>query len=187
MRAAVRPRAQVFHSMESVCASCTMRYDLNPCASVSLECSIGQWCSFSSSKIRGGSVVLAAKSVNRRRRQGDSGPLPLRPARVGAVRKSLYRSVAGKYGLGPLSRCFPVEVRFLLGSPTKTPANRGFLAVSASFYRSFSCCKTLRADTREINDLPISPKHSTQHESNTAFPASFTLRAVSPWTARVRP
>ena len=94
-------------------------------------------------------------------------------------------SIGGRPSDGFLLR--GLQVRILLGSPTKTPANKGFLAVSASFWRSFSCCKTLRADTREINDLPISPKHSTQHESNTAFPASFALRAVSPWTARVGP
>jgi hypothetical protein len=45
-------------------------------------------------------------------------------------------------------------------------ANKGLLSVSASFYVPIPCCKTLRADTREINGLLSATNHSAQHGRN---------------------
>ena len=63
----------------------------------------------------------------------------------------------------------------LLGSPKIKPVNQGFMAVSAFVLLAFSCCKTLQASSSEFNELPGAAIHSTQHERNTALPASFAL------------
>jgi hypothetical protein len=51
-------------------------------------------------------------------------------------------------------------------APELRPANKGFLAVSASFYRPFSCCITLQAGTREIKGLQTPTNHYPQHGRN---------------------
>jgi hypothetical protein len=52
-----------------------------------------------------------------------------------------------------------------------TPITKGFLVVSASFYRLIPCGQTSKAGTREIAVLPTPPNLSAQHRRNIASPS----------------
>jgi hypothetical protein len=56
------------------------------------------------------------------------------------------------------------------------PATKGFLVVSASFFRPVSRCKTLTARLSEINSLQTNTNHSTQHGGNTAVHFPFAKK-----------
>jgi hypothetical protein len=77
------------------------------------------------------------------------------------------------------------------------PAVKGFLAVSASFFCSVSCCEVLQTSSKEINELPRTAIHSTQHGRNMAVrfpftppqrkPAGGNRARPSPFPLRMRP
>src|SRR6202011_841220 len=71
-------------------------------------------------------------------------------------------------------------VRISPSAPAHNPEIKGLLTVSASFYRLFSCCRALRAGTREIKGLQTPTNHSMQHGRNTAVhsPFAFCWRVV---------
>src|SRR5258708_7748150 len=81
------------------------------------------------------------------------------------------RSAAESIGL----RIRGSGVRISPSAPALKRANKGFLAVSPSFYMPVSCCKALRADTKEISGLQSPSNHSTQHGRNipVRFPFAF--------------
>jgi hypothetical protein len=75
-----------------------------------------------------------------------------------------------------------LQVRILLGWPTKTLGTKGFLAVSASFFRSIPCCVRLRDGFNDFNQLPTVTNRSTQHGRNTPFLALFGIELDGPRT-----
>jgi hypothetical protein len=64
-------------------------------------------------------------------------------------------------------------VRISPSAPTRRPAIKGFLAVSAFVLSAVSCCKALQLSSSELNELPGATIHSMQHGRNIALRALF--------------
>jgi hypothetical protein len=69
-----------------------------------------------------------------------------------------------------------LQVRILLGSPVYLLVNKTLFARFGFVLSPFLCCKTMRADTKEINGLETPTNHSAQHGRNITVHFPFAFR-----------
>jgi hypothetical protein len=67
-----------------------------------------------------------------------------------------------------------LQVRFLPGSPLLLLVNQYLGCVAPSVLPRDPCCVVLQFDDSDFSVLQAATNDSTQHERNTALPASFT-------------